>query len=167
MIFVTVGTTPKPFDRLVRAMDEIAGQLKEEVVIQKGPSKYRVVNARERDFLTIEELDSLIDESTVVVSHAGVGTIMDAKRHRKPVVVLPRRKELGEMWDNHQLDTALALRKMQGIFVAENESQLIELITTARESGPSNEVHSKEREALINFIKSIIEEDERQTHDQS
>jgi UDP-N-acetylglucosamine transferase subunit ALG13 len=144
-------------------MDEIAGQLEEEVIIQKGPSKYRVVNAKERDFLTIEDFDSLMDRSSVVVSHAGVGSIMDAKRHRKPVVVLPRRKELGEMWDNHQLATALELRKMEWVFVAENESQIIGLIMKAREFCPSDEVRSKEKEALIDFIRSIVVENERMT----
>ena len=35
MIFVTVGTHPGGFDRLIRHMDKIAGLLKEKVIIQR------------------------------------------------------------------------------------------------------------------------------------
>jgi len=40
MIFVTVGTHDQGFERLVKKMDEIAGQIDEEVVIQVGYTDY-------------------------------------------------------------------------------------------------------------------------------
>jgi UDP-N-acetylglucosamine transferase subunit ALG13 len=45
MIFVTVGTHPGGFDRLVQQMDKIAGLIKEKVVIQRGFTRYTPRNA--------------------------------------------------------------------------------------------------------------------------
>ncbi len=39
MIFVTVGTHHQGFDRLVQAADELAAELDEQVVIQRGVTK--------------------------------------------------------------------------------------------------------------------------------
>jgi beta-1,4-N-acetylglucosaminyltransferase len=36
MILVTVGNHVKPFDRLIKGMDELAGQIDEEVIMQTG-----------------------------------------------------------------------------------------------------------------------------------
>ena len=41
MIFVTVGTHDQGFKRLVKKMDEIAGQIDEEVVMQIGSTDYK------------------------------------------------------------------------------------------------------------------------------
>ena len=41
MIFVTVGTHPDQFDRLIRKIDTIAPKIKEKIVIQRGFTKYQ------------------------------------------------------------------------------------------------------------------------------
>ena len=80
MIFVTVGTTHFQFDRLIAGVATL--ETDEEIVVQRGPSRVPAGNARVVDFLSFGELADYIRRSRVVVSHAGVGSIMVAPQRR-------------------------------------------------------------------------------------
>ncbi len=89
MILVTVGMQ-LPFDRLIRALDEIAPMLEEPIAAQLGQSKYRPKNFQGSPAFPVTEFDDLFRQARLVVAHAGIGTILSARRHRKPLVILPR-----------------------------------------------------------------------------
>ena len=63
------------------------------------------------DFLDFDVLAERMREARVVVCHAGVGSIMLARRCGHRPVVMPRRFELGEAVDDHQLQLARRLHK--------------------------------------------------------
>lgn len=110
MIFVTVGTNPTmAFDRLVRAMDELAGELDEPVVIQRGCANYIPQHAESFAFTKGEHIEELMLNARVIVSHAAAGSIIAALQQNKPLVIVPRRFHLGEHVDDHQLQLAQAL----------------------------------------------------------
>ena len=52
-----------------------------------------------------------IQKSQLVVSHAGIGTIILCKKYGIPILILPRRKRYGEHMNDHQLEIAQALEK--------------------------------------------------------
>lgn len=103
MIFVTIGTM-YGFPRLIKEMDEIAKNIDEEVIMQIGETKYEPRNTKYFRFKSREELSRIYLNSRVVVSHAGVGSILSALDYMKPVIVVPRRKEYGEVIDDHQIE---------------------------------------------------------------
>src|SRR5689334_12464100 len=107
MILVTTGTNEQPFDRLVRAAAAL--QTDEPVVVQYGAS--RAVEPRDGwvDFLPYDELLDTARRARVVVSHAGVGSILMARGGGKTAVVMPRRHALGEAVDDHQVPLARRL----------------------------------------------------------
>lgn len=105
------------FDRLIKEMDEIAGRVGEEVIMQIGETTYEPKNARYFRFASKEEMDGLYDDARVVVCHAGVGSILTALEHGKPVIAVPRRKKYGEHIDDHQLDISGELEKQGRITV--------------------------------------------------
>jgi UDP-N-acetylglucosamine transferase subunit ALG13 len=94
------------FERLVKEMDEIAGRTDEDIIIQIGKTTYEPKNAEYFRFTSNEEIDRLYEDARVVVCHAGVGSILTALEHGKPVIAVPRRKKYGEHIDDHQLDIA-------------------------------------------------------------
>ena len=94
MIFVTVGTTHFPFDRLLSAVATL--ETNEELVVQRGPSQVPVGNACVIDFLSFDELNDHVREAGTVISHAGVGSIMVALSHGKRPIVVPRLERFGE-----------------------------------------------------------------------
>lgn len=135
MIFLTVGTH-EPFDRLVQAMDkwcaaqpsppEVFGQITAPTETAYRPQHFDWV-----DRLTPTEFAQRFAEASLIVSHAGMGTIISAMQSGKPVVVMPRRGHLGETRNDHQYATANQLANRPGICVAEDESHLADCIQRA------------------------------------
>lgn len=108
-ILVTLGTHAGfRFDRLVAQVARIV-RSSDEVVWQVGrtvapPGASRVVEG-----LSPEHFGRLMEESDVVISHAGTGTALQALQKGKYPILVPRRKEYGEHVDDHQLNFALHL----------------------------------------------------------
>lgn len=109
MIFVTVGTHFQGFERLVRAIDELAAHLDEPVVIQYGCSSYIPRHAEGFQWASSQRMEQLTRQARLVITHAAAGAIILALRFGKPVVVVPRRKAFGEQFDDHQEQLAEAL----------------------------------------------------------
>ncbi|WP_035537133.1 glycosyltransferase [Paraburkholderia hospita] len=133
MIFLTVGTQ-MPFDRLVRLTDCWAEKHPEvKVFAQICNGACTPVNINYSAFLSREEMERLTTEATLVISHAGMGSILTARRLRKPIVVVPRQHRLNEHRNDHQIDTARSLEGLVGIHVCWQESEFDEIIKSALE----------------------------------
>lgn len=117
MIFVTVGLHPDGFDRLVQAADEMASWAEETVVIQRGGTEYTPRSTPYFDFADEAQMQQWLSEARVVVLHGGAGSIINALRSNKPLVVAPRLKRFGEVIDDHQLELAEVLSR-QGKAIA-------------------------------------------------
>lgn len=127
MILVTVGTQ-LPFDRLIRWMDTAAETIDEEVVAQCGEGTYQARRFDARPWIAPGDFDRLVGIARLIVSHAGIGSVLIAQKHGKPIVLVPRRAALEEHRNDHQLATADALRDRPGIYVADSEERLRELL---------------------------------------
>ena len=100
MIFVIAGTNTRPFDRLLRAVDEIACNKEGyDFLIQSGYSTYSPQHCRYFDFCKGEEFLSYIRSTDLVISQAGFGSIGHCVRHNKPVILVPREYKYGEAVD--------------------------------------------------------------------
>ena len=124
MIYVTVGKMPLPFDRLLTAADELAAGLGEEVFMQSGSATYRPVNAGFKDFLTFPEAEDYQSRAELIISHAGIGTIIGALRSGTPIIVVPRREALKEHFNDHQMEIAKAVEGRTGVEVVYDLSGL-------------------------------------------
>jgi UDP-N-acetylglucosamine transferase subunit ALG13 len=122
MILVTLGSSHYPFDRLLRALDGIA--LDEELVVQHGPSAIRPAGARCVPFVPALELAELVREARVVVTHAGVGTIVLALTNGKRPVVVPRLKAFGEAVDDHQVEAGGRFGRAGLVTLVEDPAEL-------------------------------------------
>jgi UDP-N-acetylglucosamine transferase subunit ALG13 len=103
VIFVTVGTNEARFDRLLHAVAAL--EVDEEVVVQYGHSSpLRPPGATLVDFLPFEGIVDMVRRSRVVVTHAGVGSVMVSLANGKRPIVVPRLKAFSEAVDDHQLE---------------------------------------------------------------
>lgn len=135
MIFVTVGTM-FPFDRLIAAMDAwAAAHSGEDLLAQIGAGAYEPAHMRWVRRLGPADYGAAMDGAGLIVAHAGIGSVVSAGEHGRPVVLLPRRAGLGEHSNDHQLDTALRLHDRPGVFIADDESRLDACIAAARAPG--------------------------------
>jgi len=110
LIFVTVGGM-RAFERLVREMDSIAGELDDQVVMQIGSTDHEPENCEFFRFMPRKDIEKYYADAGIVVCHAGSGSILTALEHDKPLVLVPRIKTYGEVFDDHQLEIA---RTMEG-----------------------------------------------------
>ena len=120
MIFLTVGTYPLPFERLVKATDTMItkGFIEEEVFAQIGVCNYKPQNMEYVQMLEKEAFDSYFQKASSIISHAGIGTITMALDNEKPLLVMPRLRKYGEVVSNHQVATAKRFEELGHILVA-------------------------------------------------
>jgi UDP-N-acetylglucosamine transferase subunit ALG13 len=112
-------------------MDKIAASLHEEVMIQCGLSSHKSGNVTIVNRLSPSEFTKLLNGARVIVSHAGIGTIIQAYKHAKPIILVPRRAELGEHRNDHQLATVKNLSGRKGIYVAYNLEEICQLLNSS------------------------------------
>ena len=157
MIFVTVGNDFRGFDRLLKKIDEIAPRIPSDIVVQRGYSKYLSKNTKCFPFVSMDKAIEYIRESELVVSHAGIGTIILCREYGVPLLILPRRKSHGEHMNDHQLEIAKALeeRRDENIHVVYDEEQLGEAILKILRKGRRN--IPAENAGKANLIKTIKE----------
>ena len=105
MIFVTVGGM-HAFERLIREMDRIAGELDEQVMMQIGSTSYEPQNCNYFRFMPRNDIEELYAGARVIVCHAGTGSILTALKYNKQLILVPRMKKYGEHIDDHQLEIA-------------------------------------------------------------
>ena len=124
MIFVTVGTQ-EGFDRLVRTVDEWAGERqRRDVFAQIHESEYTPVNIEWAPFIEPPEFKRRAAEADFLVAHAGMGSIITALQFGKPILVMPKRGDLRETRNDHQIATAKRFGEMGKVAVAMDESEL-------------------------------------------
>jgi UDP-N-acetylglucosamine transferase subunit ALG13 len=134
LVLVTVGTDHHPFDRLVRwTNDWIVSRAPDvRVLVQTGTATTPSL-ARGVPMLEHEGMRRFMAEASVVVTHGGTATILEARRHGLVPIVVPRRAAYGEHVDDHQVGFAARLAGEGEARVAENEEAFRALIDDALE----------------------------------
>ncbi len=156
MILVTVGMQ-LGFDRLIAAMDTLAPQLGTPVIAQTGAGNLQPVNMEAHPSLQPDEFQDLMERCKLVVSHAGIGTVLNAQRIGRPIILMPRRANLGEHRSDHQMATCAQLENRSGIFVAWEVGQLGEKITQAMAYVGAVPAHSTSADDLRASVARFIE----------
>lgn len=124
LVFVTVGTDHHPFDRLVRWVDNwLASRVDRPVrcLIQTGTSQPPRMTEYDQYF-GYQQMETFLAEATAVVCHGGPGTVMMCRSAGKRPIVVPRRHDLGEHVDDHQLAFARRIANEGEIALAEDEA---------------------------------------------
>ena len=118
MIYVTVGThRHAAFDRLLTAVDEIAPDLDHPVFAQIGPSAFVPKHMKWASFLDYADAENHIRRADLVIAHAGMGIILQCRRHGVRLIVAPRRRSMKEHFNDHQVETCGRLGNLPGVRV--------------------------------------------------
>jgi UDP-N-acetylglucosamine transferase subunit ALG13 len=76
-------------------------------------------------------MQELMSEASLVITHAGVATIVDALRAGQRPLVMARRRHLGEHVDDHQLQIVEALAAMD-LIVPAGDGAVAPKVTSVR-----------------------------------
>lgn len=124
VIFITVGTD-QSFDRMLRVIDAWARENnRRDVFAQVGVGAWKPSYMDSVDFLEPREFKRRFDEASLIISHAGMGTILSALLQGKPILVMPKLASLGEHRNEHQTATARRMMEMGKVNVAFDEAEL-------------------------------------------
>lgn len=163
MIFVTIGSM-FPFDRLVRAVDQWAADNSySDIQLQIGSGSYVPKHAKWVRSLPPMEFATAIKNCDLMVAHLGMGSIISAMQAQKPVILLPRKMSLGEATSDHQVDGTEWLRGRTGVWIADSENEIEELLTSfvsGRLSQEATDATSQYASTeLLNRVRGFIQAD--------
>jgi UDP-N-acetylglucosamine transferase subunit ALG13 len=139
LIFVTLGTHHDPFPRLI---DGLHGLDEEDLVVQYGHSPAPLHAAETIQFLPFVDLIERIRAADVVVTHAGVGSILNCLRMGRTPLVVPRQSRFGEHVDDHQVELTRALAEDGKVIPVWDVEDLPALIETVPEPAPVFDGHA-------------------------
>jgi beta-1,4-N-acetylglucosaminyltransferase len=152
VILVIVGSSRLPFDRLMNALHGLPRN--EELIVQGGASTAPPPHARRFDYLEFNALVELIRQARVVVTHAGVGSIMTVLAEGKRPIVVPRSRQAGELIDDHQIVLARRLAAAELVVAVED---LDDLPKAVEEGGGDSNVSIAPDRRLIEDLRSYLE----------
>lgn len=159
MIFATVGTQ-LPFDRLLLAVDTWASMNRDvPVLAQTGTTATRYAHLTAMPFMDQRRYADCVAQAKVIVSHAGMGSILTAIEAGKPVILMPRRADLGEHRNDHQRDTAAEMAALSNVTVVEDGASLCLALNAAlaREANPTLAAQSRVASAaLLEAVREFI-----------
>lgn len=157
MIFVTVGTQGH-FDRLVRTVDEWAGKHgRTDVFAQTGPSDLIARHIRAEQFIDPAKFRKLVESASLVIAHAGMGSIITALELGRRIIVMPRRASLGEQRNDHQIATARRFAQQGRIEVAFDERELLDKLDNLKPFDKTEPLNPQASQDLIASIRTFIE----------
>ena len=143
MIFLTTGTQ-LPFDRLVKAVDEWAEAAQPDCeivaqVLSPAHNPYQPRNFETKIRLSPAEYAKIFEKAQLIVSHAGMGTILTALTQGKQICIMPRQFKYGEHRNDHQLATIERLDDHAGLHKACDEHDLPQCLDTALQARKSSQ----------------------------
>lgn len=156
LIFVTLGTQDKKFKRLLDAIEKI--EINEKIIAQTGSTDFKSSKMEIHKFLSSDKFEEYMKDARIIISHAGVGTIIKGLELGKTMIVAPRLKEYKEHVNNHQLQILQSFSEEGYIIPLEDFNKLEETINEA-----SNFIPKKFNSNNKNFVRLLNKEITRLT----
>ena len=153
-VYVTLGTQDKEFTRILEYVERLIEEniLIDNIYIQKGKTNYtfKCKNMKKLivfDFKSIKEIEKILKDVDLVISHAGVGSILDS---------LKKEKEIAEEFQK------LGYRKVANTYeeLKEIVLEILKIVDTKEESlidkkGKKNKEEKRYISNTSNFIEKL------------
>ena len=157
MIIVLLGTQNNSFHRLLEEVQKNIdnGNIKEEVIVQKGYTKFESKDMTLYNKLPSDEINELIDKADLVITHGGVGSIITSIKKNKKVIAIPRLKKYKEHVNDHQMDIIKSFRDMKYIIGLDSVSELGDAIKNIKAFKPKKFVQDTGH--VIKIVENFID----------
>ena len=157
MIYVTLGTQDKPFHRLLTKIEEQMdkGNIKEEVVVQAGYTKYPTEKMKVFDLVDRDEFVRLMNECNILITHGGVGSILTGLKNHKKVIACPRLYKYGEHMNDHQMQIISNFAKEGYLLELQENDDLGEALKKAETFVPKP--FSSNTDKFVTIIEEFID----------
>lgn len=161
MIFLSVGTQ-LPFDRMINIVDEWMSHNPDiEIIGQIAEGQYIPNHLKHEKFIPAVEFAKLYSKADIIISHAGMGNIISALEHSKPIIIFPRKVELGEHRNNHQYATSKKFINHPLISVVEDYESFSKVMSESDlliNAGKEFELVNSSGDLLTRYLFSLMDE---------
>ncbi len=157
MILVQLGTQDKPFTRLVEEIDKLKQKkiIKDKVVVQLGYTKYESKNLETFDLIEVNKLNKLIEESDLIITHGGVGSILSCLKYDKKVIAVPRLAEYKEHNNDHQIQIVNEFAKTGYILKCDDPKDLEKVLKEVKSFKPKK--YKSNTAIMVKMIEDFID----------
>ena len=157
MILVLLGTQNNSFHRLLEEIQKNIddGNIKEKVVVQAGYTQFESKDMTIYNQLPKEQLQELIKEADLIITHGGVGSIISSITNGKKVIAVPRLQKYKEHVNDHQLDIINSFNESGYIIGIHSVEELKEALKKVPDFEPKEYVQNTGN--IIKIIKDFID----------
>lgn len=157
MILVLLGTQNNSFHRLLEEIQKNIDDknIKEKVVVQAGYTKFESKDMTIYNQLPKEQLQELIKEADLIITHGGVGSIISSITNGKKVIAVPRLQKYKEHVNDHQLDIINSFNESGYIIGIHGVEELKEALKKVPDFEPKEYVQNTGN--IIKIIKDFID----------
>ena len=161
-VVVIVGTDHHPFNRLVSWINDWLDAHPQQVpgfFVQSGAAAVVPACPGSR-YLDVGQLDAVIAEADVIVSHGGPATIAAAWARGMVPIAVPRLPQLGEHVDDHQVTFCRKLAELGRVRLAQTPAEFASRLAEAT-SDPASlraNVPAADVDAVVARFGELVEE---------
>lgn len=167
MIFVSTGTFPLPFKRLVDLIVKYGRQNpSKKIIIQSGVYKPANLtpNIAIKPYFSFEKTLKLYQSAELIISAAGEASVFLILKHAKNTpIFMPRLKKFHDHVDNKQLATCSHLKKHHLAHIALQSNQLIKIMRKNPKPNPHQKIFNqsfKKHSQLLNHLNQLLTREE-------
>lgn len=155
-IFVMFGTQDKRFDRLMNAVLSSTIVDNHEIYMQLGYTTGTYDKVHSQAYYTEEELMEQIRLADVIITHAGVGSIVACLKLEKPTIVVPRLGKYKEQNNDHQVQIMKRYQEQGYIIAVEDLATLEQAVVAAKKF--KAKPYQADKQGIITEIQNFIKE---------
>ena len=155
MILVTLGTQDQKFYRLLDYIEN--SHIDDEIIVQAGGSAdYESRKMKIFKFIDYDKMDKLIDESDLIITHGGTGSILTPLKKGKKVIACARLEKYQEHINDHQCEIVSLFKKEGYILELNEENKLDDLMKEIKKFKVKKYISNTDN--FINGLKKLIDE---------
>ncbi len=160
MILVLLGTQNNSFHRLLEEIHRLLQkeEIKDEVIVQAGYTKYQSENEKMKifDFIEKQELEELEKKADLIITHGGVGSILQSITKDKKVIAIPRLHQYQEHVNDHQKEIVELFNEKGYIIGIQGVEELQGAMKQVEKFRPKK--YQKNNEKMLKIIEDFIEQ---------
>ena len=88
----------------VSRLAKLQEKIKDKVIVQSGYTKYSSNNMDIVDLMPMDKFNKCINDCDILITHGGVGTILDGLKKGKKIIAFPRLSKYQEHVNDHQVE---------------------------------------------------------------
>ena len=157
LIFVALGTQDKPFYRLLKDVEKQiqCGNIKEEVIVQAGHTKFESEYMKVFGMLSMDEYQEYMKKCDLLITHGGVGSIFDAMKLGKKIIASPRLKKYKEHLNDHQIELVDAFDEKGYVLAYREGDDLGEILQKIKKKRVKK--YKPDNQRMLSLITEFIE----------